>query len=106
MLSIVTQFLSNRSRTLWWMVVRVNRLMLCQECHRAAFLGLLLFLLYILDLFSILANKLISHAKDSTLISVSSASPRCWLLCQPQALELLPKSVSSARLVSDVTFHE
>ena len=36
-LSILTQFLSNRSRKLWWMVVEVNWLMLYQECHREIF---------------------------------------------------------------------
>ena len=36
-LSILTQFLSNPSSTLWWMIVGVNWLMLYQECRRAVF---------------------------------------------------------------------
>ena len=40
--------------------------------------GTLLFLLYTSEVFSILENKLIGHADDSTLIA----------LCHPQALEL------------------
>ena len=45
--------------------------MLCQECHRAGcVLDLLLFLLYTLDLFSILENKLLGYGDDSTLMAV------------------------------------
>ena len=37
-LSILTEFLSNRSQqVLWWMVVEVNWLTLYQECHMAVF---------------------------------------------------------------------
>ena len=36
-LSILTQFLSNRSHQVWWMVVEVNWLTLHQECHGAVF---------------------------------------------------------------------
>ena len=49
------------------MVVEVNWLMLCQEC---SVLGPLLFLLYTLELFSILENKLIGYADNSTLMAV------------------------------------
>ena len=51
------------------MVLGVNGLMLFQEC-RSSVLGLLLFLLYTSDFFSILENKLISYADDSTLMAV------------------------------------
>ena len=51
------------------MVVRVNRLRLYQECRRAV-LGLLLFLVYTSELFSILENKLIGYADASTLMAV------------------------------------
>ena len=37
---------------------------------QGSILGLLLFLLYILELFSILENKLIGYADDSTLMAV------------------------------------
>ena len=53
----------------WWTLVGVNWLTSCQECHRQCF-GPLLFLLYISELFSILENKLIGDADDSTLIAV------------------------------------
>ena len=52
------------------MVVRVNWLTLYQECHRGSVFGLLLFLLYTLELFFILENKLIGYADDSTLMAV------------------------------------
>ena len=51
------------------MVVEVNWLTLYQECRRSV-LGPLLFLLYTLELFSILENKLIGYADDSTLMAV------------------------------------
>ena len=53
---------------LWWMVFRVNWLTLYQECRSV--LGPLLFLLYTSELFSILNNKLIGYADDSTLMTV------------------------------------
>ena len=52
------------------MYVAVNWSTLCQECRRGVFLGPLLFLLYTLKLFSILENKLIGYADDSTLMAV------------------------------------
>ena len=60
-------------------------------------LGPLLFLLYTSEIFSILPNKLISYADDSTLMAV----------CHPQGLGLQLSSTwsaTSARIVSDVTF--
>ena len=54
----------------WWMNVAVTG----QRCVRSAagqcFLDLLLFLLYTSELFSILENKLIGNADDSTLMAV------------------------------------
>ena len=69
-LSVLTQFLSNRSQ-----YVLVDR------CHsklvnvvsgvpQGSVLGPLLFLLYTSELFSILENKLIGYADDSTLMAV------------------------------------
>ena len=55
---------------LWWMVVEVNWLTLYQECRRASVLGPLLFLLYTSEVFSILENKLIVYADDSTSMAV------------------------------------
>ena len=48
------------------MVVEVNWLTLYQECRSV--LGPLLFLLYTSELFSILENKLIGYADDSSLM--------------------------------------
>ena len=55
-------FYQINNSTLWWMVVGVNWLTLCQECCRAVFWALLLFLIYTSELFSILENKMISYA--------------------------------------------
>ena len=48
-----------------WMDVAVNWSMLCQECHRAVFWAH-----YTSELFSIVENKLIGYAHDSTLMAV------------------------------------
>ena len=42
----------------------------CQGCLREVFLGLLLFLLYTAELFSVVKNKLYGYADDSTLVAV------------------------------------
>ena len=53
------------------MDVAVNWSTLCQECRtQGSVLGLLLFLLHTSELFSILENKLIGYADDSTLMAV------------------------------------
>ena len=63
-LSILTQFLSNRPQHV-----------MVDGCRSAAgsVLGPLLFLLYTSELFSILENKLIGYADDSTLMAVVSS---------------------------------
>ena len=52
------------------MVVLVNWLTLYQGVPHCSVLGPLLFLLYTSEIFSILENKLIGYADDSTLIAV------------------------------------
>ena len=68
--SILTQFLSNRSQHVtvddcWSKLVNVVSGVL-----QGSVLGPLLFLLYTSELFSILENKLIGYADDSTLMAV------------------------------------
>ena len=66
-LSILTQFLSNRSQHV---TVDSCRSKLVNVVPQGSVLGPLLFLLYTSELFSILQNKLIGYADDSTLTAV------------------------------------
>ena len=70
MLSMLTQFLSNRSQQVMvddcWSIL-VNAV---SEVLHGSVLGPLLFLLYTSELFPILENKLIGYAEDSTFIAV------------------------------------
>ena len=68
-LSILTQFLSNRSQHVmvdgcWSKLVDID-----SGVPQGSVLGPLLFLLYTSELFSILENKLIGYADDSTLMA-------------------------------------
>ena len=70
MLSVLTQFLSNRSQHVlvdgcWSKLGKVVSGVL-----EGSVLGPLLYLLYTSELFSILENKLIGYADDSTLMAV------------------------------------
>ena len=83
MLSIFTQFLSNRSQNLMVNGCRSKLVNVISGVPQGSVLGQLLFLLYILTLFTILKNKLIRYADDSSLMAI---------LCHPQASELQSKS--------------
>ena len=74
-LSILTQFLSNRYSTLWWTVVGVNWLTSCQECRREVFWVRYCSSYTARSFFPILENKTIGYADDSTLESYSSRVP-------------------------------
>ena len=70
MLSVLTQFLSSRSQHVlvdgcWRKLVKV-----VSGVPQGSVLGQLLFLQYTSELFSILENKLICYADDSTLMAV------------------------------------
>ena len=71
-LSIFTQFLSNRSQHIMVLVgVNVVSLVIVMSCvPLGSVLGKLLFFLYTSEAFSILGNKLIGYADDSILIAV------------------------------------
>ena len=69
MLSILTQFLSNRSQHVMVDGCQ-SKLVDVSGVPQGIVLGLLLFLLYTSELFSILESKLIGYADDSTLMAV------------------------------------
>ena len=70
MLSIPTQFLSNRSQHFMVGGCRSKLVNIVSVVPQGSVLSPLLFLLYTLELFSILENMLIGYADDSTLIAV------------------------------------
>ena len=69
-LSILTQFLSNRSQHVVVDGFRNKLANVVSGVPQGSVLGPLLFLLYTSELFSILENKLIGYADYSTLIAV------------------------------------
>ena len=75
MVSILTQFLSNRSQHVMVDGCRSKLVNVVLGVPQGSVLGPLLLLLYTSDLFSILENKLIGYADDSTLMGVIVQSP-------------------------------
>ena len=69
-MSILTQFLSNRPQQVMVDGCRSKLVNVVTGMPQGSVFGPLLFLLYISDLFSILENKLIGYADDSTLMAV------------------------------------
>ena len=69
-LSILTQFLSNRSHHVMVDGCRSKLVDVVSGVPQGSVLGPLLYLLYSSELFSILENKLIGCADDSTLMAV------------------------------------
>ena len=72
-LSILTQFLSDRSQLVMADSCRSKLVSVVSGVPQGSVLGQLLFLLYTSELFSIVKNKLIGYADDSTLISIVSS---------------------------------
>ena len=72
-LSILTEFLSNRSQQVMVDGCRSKLVNVVSGVPQGSVLGPLLFLLYTSELFSILENKLISYADDSTLMAVETS---------------------------------
>ena len=69
-LSILTEFLSNRSQQVMGDGCRSKLVNVVSRVPQGSVLGPLLFLLYTSELFSILENMLIGYADDSTLMAV------------------------------------
>ena len=70
MLSILTQFLSDRSQHVMVDGCKSKLVNVVSGVPQGSVFGPLLFLQYTMELFSILENKLIGYADDSTLIAV------------------------------------
>ena len=69
-MSILTQFLSNRSQQVMVDGCRSKLVNVVSGVPQSRVLGPLLFLLHTSELFSILENKLIGYVDDSTLMAV------------------------------------
>ena len=70
MLSVLTQFLSNRSQNVVVDGCRSKLVNVVSGVPQGSVLGLQLFLLYTSELFSTVENKLYGYADDSTLVAV------------------------------------
>ena len=73
-LSVLTQFLSNRSQHVLFDDCRSKLVNVVSGVQQGSVLGTLLFLLYTSELFSILENKLIGYADNFTLVAVVPSS--------------------------------
>ena len=69
-MSTLTQFLSNRSQHVMVDACQSKLVNVVSGVPQGSILGQLLFLLYTSELFSVLENKLIGYADDSTLMAV------------------------------------
>ena len=72
-MSILTQLLSNRSQHVIVDGCQSKLVDVVSGMRQGSVFGRLLFLLYTSELFSILENKLIGYADDSTLMAVVSS---------------------------------
>ena len=70
MLSVLTQFLSNRSQYVMVYGYRSKLVNVVSRVPQGSVLGSQLFLLYTAELFSILENKLYGYADESAMVAV------------------------------------
>ena len=99
MLSILTQFLTNRSLHVMVHGCRSKLVYIISGVPQGSVLGPLLFLLYTSELFSILENKLIGYSDDSTVMAVVP-SPGARVT----VAESLIRDLGRVSVVSGVTF--
>ena len=97
-LSILTQFLSNRSQHVMVDSCRSKLVKVMSGVPHCSVLGSLLFLLFPSLFLTILMNKLISYADDSTLIYVIRSTGIRISVAES------PSRVTSSRFVSGMTF--
>ena len=92
MLSILIQFLSDRSQHIMVDGCRSKLVNIVSGVLQDSVLGPLLFLLYTSELFSILENKLIGYADDSTLIAVVPSQGFIVAVAEPRSPALVKVS--------------
>ena len=92
MLSILTEFISNRSQHVMVDSCQNKLVYIQSELLHGSVFGQLLFLLYTSKLFSILENKLISFADDTTLIAVVPAPGIRVTVAESLSLDLVKVS--------------
>ena len=91
-LSILTQFLSNRSQHVMADGCRSKMVNIVSRVPQGSVFGPLLFLLYTSELLSILENKLIGYADDSTLIAVVPSPGVRVAVAESQSCDLMKVS--------------
>ena len=96
-MSILTQFLSDRQQHVMVDGCRSKLVNVVSGVPQGSVSGPLLFLLYTSELFSILENKLIGYADDSTSIAVVPSPGQRVAVAESLSRDLV-------RLMSGVTF--
>ena len=104
-LSILTQFLSNRSQQVMVDACPSKLVKIVSGVPQGSVFGQLLFLLYTSELFSILENKLIGYADNSTLMA-AVPSPGVQVTVAESVIHDLGRVSELAGLVNSATFGE
>ena len=92
-LSVLMQFLSNRSQYVFVDGYRSELVNVVSGVPQGSVLGPLLFILYTSELFSILVNKLIGYADDSTLMAVMPSPGARVMVAESLNLDLIRVNV-------------